>query len=575
MITVPRPGILSLPASRQRTRGQPVVRGWAGASYYALAALWLAVNVAFWAWWLHPGHAGNPLMHVVFTVAFGYQVTFLPGMYAFFMGRMRQPESRTAPAGKRVALVTLCVPGDESLEVIEEQLVALAQVHYPHDSWVLDEAGDPRVRRLAESLGVNYFSRAGMAAYNQPRPPFEAGTKAGNVNAWLDAYGGDYEVFVQLDIDHVPRPDYLERVLGYFEDRDVAWVQGPSLYGNLSTWVSRGAAEQELVLQGPLQRGFYGNAAMPFIIGSHTSYRTQAVLEIGGFQPTRAEDHLDTVVLAAHGYRGVFVPEVLAIGHGPETFRTYLRQQFAWASSLIQVLFRHTPRLLPRLSPAQALQVLFTETWYPLWATSMLVLFLTPSLALLTKSSPTTVSLPLFLAAWAPLSATNWLVYLWSRRWHLQPGVSLSWRSVLLHVARWPVVLWALVNVLLGVKHPYMITPKGQRAGLPTFFLKDYLPYLLSVWVPCLAVWLCLRGTSYTSTSQHLQALVYGTPALGLLALIGAAFMVAVFGVNLLLNIRQLVSLGLPRTKAAGIRLGPLMVLLGTLFLFAAAAATL
>jgi hypothetical protein len=34
-------------------------------------------------------------------------------------------------------------------------------------------------------------------------------------------------------------------------------------------------------------------------------------------------------------------------------------------------------------------------------------------------------------------------------------------------VARWPIVLWAVANVLLGIKRPYMITPKGQRVGKP------------------------------------------------------------------------------------------------------------
>jgi hypothetical protein len=32
----------------------------------------------------------------------------------------------------------------------------------------------------------------------------------------------------------------------------------PSIYGNLSHWVARGTAEQELVLKGPLQQGFHG-----------------------------------------------------------------------------------------------------------------------------------------------------------------------------------------------------------------------------------------------------------------------------------------------------------------------------
>jgi cellulose synthase (UDP-forming) len=92
-------------------------------------------------------------------------------------------------------------------------------------------------------------------------------------------------VFVQLDIDHRPRTDYLDRVLGYFNDPNVAWVQAPSVCGNLDNWTARGLAEQDLIFQGPLQMGFYGATGTPLIIGSHTSYRTAAIREIGGSSP--------------------------------------------------------------------------------------------------------------------------------------------------------------------------------------------------------------------------------------------------------------------------------------------------
>ncbi|HET8647875.1 MAG TPA: glycosyltransferase family 2 protein, partial [Vicinamibacteria bacterium] len=346
----------------------------------------------------------------------------------------------------------------------------------------MDEGDDPAVRAAAARYAVRYFTRRGHARYNDDRPPFVAKTKAGNVNAWLHAHGHAYDVFVQLDIDHRPRPDYLDHVLGYFRDPQVAWVQAPSLYGNRNTWVARGAAEQELVLQGPLQQGFFGHSETPFIIGSHCTYRTRAVLEIEGFQPTRAEDHLDTVVLAARGYRGVYVPQAIALGSGPETFETYLRQQFAWALSMVQVLLRFTPRLVWRYRPAQAIQFLFAQSWYPLWSASMLTLFALPLLALARGQSPAHAALPEFVLRSAPLGLVAFGVWRWSRPWQLPAGLGLSWRGVVLHVARWPIVCWAVLNAALGIRHPYMITPKGERAGLPRFPLRSQAIYLAGVW---------------------------------------------------------------------------------------------
>ena len=318
--------------------------------YSLLVGLWVLVNVGFWGWWLRPAHVEQVSLFVLFSAVFFYDVTFLPSMYLYFVWRMARPKHLAAQPGLKVALITLCVPSSESIAVIGRQLEALTRVRYPHDSWVLDEGADPEVRALAERLGVRYFTRKGREQYNQSVPPFTAKTKAGNVNAWLDQHGQDYEIFVQFDIDHRPNPAYLDRVLGYFRDPSVAWVQAPSLYHNLDNWVARGAAEQELVLQGPLQQGFFGNSETPFIIGSHCTYRTRAIQEIGGFQPTRAEDHLDTVILASRGYRGVFVPEVLAVGNWPRHLRDLPPPAVRLGILAIQVMLAYTPRLVWRFA---------------------------------------------------------------------------------------------------------------------------------------------------------------------------------------------------------------------------------
>ncbi len=458
----------------------------------ALAVVWAAVNGSFWVWWLGHAGEGTPWMYWIETIALVYQVTLLPSVYWWFVSKMRRPVEVEAPAGMRVAMITLCVPSSESLGVIGEQLHALRAVDYPHDSWVLDEGGSEEVRALAEASGVKYFTRKGIDRWNEPRPPFQRKTKAGNVNAWLDhieALGLDYEVFVQLDIDHRPRRDYLDRVLGYFRDSKIGWVQAPSVVGNLENWAARGLAEQDLVFQGPLQMGFYGTTGTPFIIGSHTGYRTSAVREIGGFQPTRAEDHLDTVVLAAHGYRGVFVPELIAVGDGPHDLATYLRQQFAWAHSMIQIFLRHTPRLIRRYSPGQALQFLFAQSWYTLWSVSFALLWVLPAVALLIHQPIVSMKLGGFFLYFVPVILASSLMWAASRKWFQPQGLRLSWRGVILQTARWPVVLWALVNVVFRVKRNYMITPKGVTGQKGPRAISIYGPYLALVAVPLLAIW--------------------------------------------------------------------------------------
>jgi cellulose synthase (UDP-forming) len=482
------------------------------AVYWALTLLWLVVLVRFWTWWLRPEHQGALGLYLAATIPLAYLTTVLPSFYWFFVARMRRPVHIVPAAGRRVAMITLCVPSHETLDVIAAQLEALTRVRYPHDSWVLDEGGDPDVEALAAEYGVRYFTRKGRPAWNQPGPPFQAKTKAGNVNAWLDHVGMhdlDYDVFVQLDIDHHPTPEYLDRTLGYFDDPAVAWVQAPSVAGNLEHWTARGLAEQDVVLQGPLQMGFYGHSHTPFIIGSHTTYRTEAVRGIGGFQPTRAEDHLDTVVLAAAGHTGVYVPEIIATGEGPADLGTYLGQQFAWAYSMVQIFLQHTPRLVRRYTPGQAFQFLMAQGWYTLWSLSLAVLWVLPVVALLTGRPIANVSLFEYLTYNLAVVLAATLMWRWSRRWFQPSGIGLTWRGMLLETARWPIVLWAVVNAALRVKRPYMITPKGARAGRPPSGARLYGPPIVLAELALGAVACFQAGGGHTATQGYLALVMF------------------------------------------------------------------
>lgn len=284
--------------------------------------------------------------------------------------------------------------------------------------------------------------------------------------------------------------------------------------------------------------GFYGSTRTPFIIGSHTSYRTAAILEIGGFQPTRAEDHLDTVVLAAHGYRGVYVPETIAFGDGPEDFGTYLRQQFAWGHSMITVLLSWTPRLLRRYKLRVALQFLFSQTWYLLWSVSMLALWAAPAVALVSDRRIAATTLGEYLLYFAPVALAGWLMWCFARPWFQPHGLRISWRGAVLTVARWPVVLWALVSVVMRIKRPYMITPKGVPAARSRRAIVAHGPLLGFATLALGAVWL-------SGALEHADS----SRAYVVLVLLNALIPVVASGTTLLIEARATRATRGPRTS--------------------------
>src|SRR3954465_2308633 len=78
---------------------------------------------------------------------------------------MRRPRPLLTRPGWKVAVVTAFVPGAEPLDMLEETLKALVALDYPHDTWVLDEGDDERVKALCVALGACHFTRKNLFRY--------------------------------------------------------------------------------------------------------------------------------------------------------------------------------------------------------------------------------------------------------------------------------------------------------------------------------------------------------------------------------------------------------------------------
>jgi len=454
--------------------------------------IWIITSVWLLNWWFGSIDSANLLLYIPLSFAIVYEYVFIPAAFLFFLYQIKIPRNRRPAKNIKVAVITLCVPSMENISVIEKQLKAMNEIIYPHDSWILDEGNSSEIRKLARKYKVKYFTRKNIAKYNQSTYPYKAKTKAGNVNSWLHKVRNKrYDYFVQMDIDHNPKPNYLDKTLGHFKDKNVGWVQAPSVYRNLENWTSRGAAEQEMGFNGPLQMGFYGWNETPVVVGSHTTFRMKAIEQIGGFQQTRAEDHLNTLALMSKGYKGVYIPDIIAEGDGPETFDAYLSQQYAWAYSMFQILKSYSYKFLKQLSFKRKLQFLFLETWYPLWSISYSFLFIIPVLGLLLNTYAFEADGLDFVIRFTP-SFISLILVLRVGQPYMQPkGLSLSWRGMLLHVVRWPVIIMAICSSAFGRVKPYQITPKGKfLRTVPT--TKLYKPFLILSIVSALSIFYSL-----------------------------------------------------------------------------------
>lgn len=409
----------------------------------------------------------------------------------------RDPIPMVAEPGLRVAVLTTIVPGKEPVELVMATLRAMKRIRHDGvlDVWLLDEGDDPEVRRLCAEIGVKHFSRKGRPEWNTDRGPYRRKTKHGNHNSWRAEHEMDYDVVAQMDPDHVPYPHFLERTLGYFADPDTAFVVAPQVYGNLGeSFVARGAAESSYLFHGVVQRGGNGREA-PMLIGTNHLYRPTAFEQIGGYQDCIIEDHLTSIVLysatnpgTGNSWRGIYTPDILAVGEGPATYSDYFSQQKRWAYGVWEIVRQYSPRVLPQMrTRQQRWSFVALQLHYPITALAWLFGMAVGAIYLVGGVSVTRLPLDM----WAALLGTNLVLgfalaqYL--RRFNLAAHERRSWglSGMLLDTVTFPVYIAAALAQLAGRPLTYVVTAKGSAATGDTW--RTFRPHM---------VWLAVSGGS-------------------------------------------------------------------------------
>lgn len=273
----------------------------------------------------------------------------------------------------RVAFLTTIVPGKEPLEMVRTTVAAARKIRYAgrFDVWLLDEGDSDEVRAMCEAEGVRHFSRKSIEQYNQTRGGFKAKTKHGNYNAWMDTHGHRYDVFMSVDPDHVPTPDYADRMLGYFRDPDVAFVVGPQVYANVDNFVTRAAESQQFPFHSVIQRA--GNAyGVAMLVGTNNAVRIEALGCVGGLVDSITEDFATGIAIHSRRnpetggrWRSVYTPDVVAVGEGPSSWADYFGQQLRWSRGTFELLRGPFWRRLHRLGGLRPLHYLLIATFYP------------------------------------------------------------------------------------------------------------------------------------------------------------------------------------------------------------------
>ena len=428
----------------------------------ALHAAGVLSILYFADYWFLGGHRTNPWFFPVLTyVVFRGMVRNAATWSIFLFAAV--PRARARAEGKSVDVLTTAMPG-EPLEMFEATLAAIAAIRHPHSAYLLDGGDDPALRTLCARYGVRHVDCRGVT-----------GAKAGKVNHCLRNFAMGEFVLI-LDPDHVPEPDFLDRVLPCFEDEKTGFVQVVQAYANIGeSWVSRAAAEQTYGFYGPLMMGL-GGLGVPVAIGANCTFRRKALDSIGGHAVALAEDAATSMRLHAAGWKSAYLPYRASYGLVPADLKSYFHQQLKWAAGMFRLFLGEYFRLFTRLPAAARFNYFFSGTHYLTGFAAALSFALPPAFLF---GSIYAVEMPLtgFLLHLLPYLAFSTWITLFAQRWYSHESErGFPWRSMLLEKGTWFVYTLALAYTLLGRRVAYL--PTSKRFGGGVMNIRLALPHL-------------------------------------------------------------------------------------------------
>ena len=228
---------------------------------------------------------------------------------------------------------------NEPVELLRKTINGCNHLKYPDKSkvhiWLCDDNRRPEMRKLAEEMGVGYFDR-----------PDNKGAKAGNLNNAMAHTSSPY--VVTIDADMIPMSHFLLKTIPYFVDskkqrgdkKGLGLLQTPQCFYEPDIFQYALYSEKNA----PNEQDFFyrtvevAKTTSNSVIygGSNTVLAREALDAVGGFYTESiTEDFATGMLIEAAGYISLALPEPMASGTTPNTYKEHIQQRRRWGRGVI------------------------------------------------------------------------------------------------------------------------------------------------------------------------------------------------------------------------------------------------
>jgi cellulose synthase (UDP-forming) len=433
----------SSPLPTPRPRSGTTSRTWI-VRILILAAVIFTFRYFYW----RVGHTMNPAAKWFFYFFLAAEILNFVEAALFYFTTWK-PTSRTSQLALSDRSVDVFITTyDEPLSLLRETVLCAMSMRYPHKTYLLDDGGRKEVEELAGELGCSYVSRKDRT-----------GAKAGNLNNALKQSDGEF--IVTLDADHVPMPDLIDQLSGFFADPKAAIVQSTQDFYNLDSfqhlthWEKQRAWQQQELFFSVIQPGKDGYDAT-FYCGSPAMVRRNALDSVGGFASESITEDMHTGLrLQKKGWKVLYYNRTVARGLAPQTYRGFATQWQRWGRGAMQVLRSENPLFSRGLSFGQRLS--YFASFYFYWMSYQKFIYIaTPIFCLLSGIYPLVATPRSFALYFLPYFLLNIAATA-----SLQGGLRGFWLSEEFNIIKMPVLMKTIVG-LFRHEAAFKVTPKAQ-----------------------------------------------------------------------------------------------------------------
>jgi tetratricopeptide (TPR) repeat protein/cellulose synthase/poly-beta-1,6-N-acetylglucosamine synthase-like glycosyltransferase len=416
-------------------------------------------------------------------------------MLLFFLQVWDTTEPPEAPVLKARSVDVFVPTYNEDPDILRVTLQACVNMRYPHRTYLCDDGGTEArlkdaqkgpaaaeraatLKAICEEVGAIYLTR-----------PKNEHAKAGNLNHAFARTDGEFIII--FDADHVPDPNFITRLLGYFADEKLAFVQTPHAFYNFDSFQARlnhdhkQYWEEGQLFYHVIQTGRnYWNA--PIFAGSAALFRRKALAEVGYIATeTITEDMHTGLRMHARGWKSLGISDRMISGQAAQDVTTFHSQRLRWGEGNLSVLAHDNPLTTRGLSWGQRLCYLGTMIN---WCGGLfkLPIYLTPLLMLLTGVPPVAE----FTWVLAGIMAAYMAVSILGTK-YVSNGYGSIWYSELFMMASfWTQVRGTLRAAFLRKLQQFIVTAKRGRQSNSIFpFIRPQVYLIVASVLALLWAW--------------------------------------------------------------------------------------